>query len=755
MKVKTIFRGAVAGLMSMSLLLSGMPVMATDLDSSQQMETEGEAPAPAQQEQPQQPEAKDETPDPSKDQETPQQPEGGQETPQQPGTEGETPDPSKDQETPQQPGTEGETPDPNKDQETPQQPGAQDETPDPSKDQETPQQPETGDKTPDPAKDEDKGKDKDKKSEEDKKIDEGQKIDKDPEDKESPEKKEGEEEIQSEHEDEPQTFSLANLPMVNGSIAIDGDMSDWAEVAARSSGASNVDSWKVAFSPDKNMLYFCYTGSASTEWDYGFASNENSFKFTYADGQNGQDSALSVNAWNGGAIVKNAQWGDVAGAQAAAVNEAHGNNAGPYTVEFAVPVSFFHSLDFTLSFGGTTIGSGEIEQVNGNVIESETPPVYTGITIDGAYSDWAAVAKTDTSCPNDAHKGCISQVAAIFDGDWLYLYIKDGKDGNASGAGSHSNGKFAITSDLGYETDIQLSTAPAVNGVNGAQIAYVGDEWEVAIPKDQLPKYKESLSFGLYLGEPIVGGIVNMQPDNGNNLENLFNGIIYDGAYEDWEDYGHTTIEYATAGSQEAQVDAKGALYTSGEQIFGHVVTNMPQHLQEAGGEFTSAITIAFNQSDSDLKNHSWNQQLAFYPRLVTVDTNGNINWNPQLSGLPEGSYEFHIASTDAWGTSANVNNLNDMDQLYGKMIITVGMDGKDEMEFYLDLPMIAKKLGVGETDLKQISAQFGRIGQQWLYTAGTSTGPIVGVTLCIATVGLALWYKKKNIFEIIFTAGK
>jgi len=36
------------------------------------------------------------------------------------------------------------------------------------------------------------------------------------------------------------------------------------------------------------------------------------------------------------------------------------------------------------------------------------------------------VAKTDTSCPNDAHKGCISQVAAIFDGDWLYLYIKEG-----------------------------------------------------------------------------------------------------------------------------------------------------------------------------------------------------------------------------------------------------------------------------------------------------------------------------------------
>ena len=739
MKVKTIFRGAIAGLMSMSLLLSGMPVMATDLDSMQQIDAEGETPTPTQQEQP---EAGEETPDPAGEPETQQSgageetpdPAGEQETPQQPEGREETSDSAEEQETPQQPQAGEETPDPAGEQEKPQQPQAGEETPDPAGEQEKPQQPEAGEETPDPAKEQEKDKDKE---------------------KDSPEKKEGEEEIEAENENAPQVFSLANLPTVNGSIAIDGDMSDWAEVASRSSGASNVDSWKVAFAPDKNILYFCYTGSASTEWDYGFASNDNSFKVTYADGQQGADGALSVNAWNGGAIVKNAQWGDVAGAQAAVVNEAHGNNAGPYTVEFAVPVSFFHSLDFTLTFGGTSVGSGEIEQVNGNVVESETPPVYTGITIDGAYSDWAAVAKTDTSCPNDGHKGCISQVAAVFDGDWLYLYIKDGKDGNASGAGSHSNGKFAITSDLGYEADIQLSTAPAVSGVNGAQIAYVGDEWELAIPKDQLPKYKESLSFGLYLAEPIVNGIVNMQPDNGNNLENLFNGIIYDGAYEDWEDYGHSTIEYATPGSQEAQVDAKGALYSSGEQLFGHVVTNMPQHLQEAGGEFTSAITIAFNQSDSNLKKNSWNQQMVFYPRIVAVDTNGNINWNPQLSGLPEGSYEFHIASTDAWGTSANISNLNDMDQLYGKMIMTVGKDGKDEMEFYLEFPMIAKKLGVGETDLKQIAAQFGRIGQQWLYTAGTSTGPIVGVTLCIATVGLVLWYKKKNIFEIIFAAGK
>lgn len=121
------------------------------------------------------------------------------------------------------------------------------------------------------------------------------------------------------------------------------------------------------------------------------------------------------------------------------------------------------------------------------------------------------------------------------------------------------------------------------------------------------------------------------------------------------------------------------------------------------------------------------------------------VNWNPKLSGLSEGTYEYYIASADAWHTSTNIGNLNDMDQLYGKMMMTIGKDGKDEMEFYLELPMIAGKLGVDKTALKEISAQFGRIGQQWLYTAGTSTGPIAGVVICIVSVGAVLLYQKRK----------
>ncbi len=542
-------------------------------------------------------------------------------------------------------------------------------------------------------------------------------------------------------ENSPELFS--RHPAASGSISIEGSLSDWAGVTSRP--GAGVDAWKAAISPDGAMVYFCYEGTASTEWDYSFAGSSNCFQFTYADGASGTDSGISVNAWKDGAEVKDAYWGTISGAQAAVRNEAHGTNPGPYAVEIAVPISFFHSTDVTVTFGGTSIGFSEIEQVDGNPVAEDEPAVYAGIAIDGDFSDWKAVAKTDASCPNSAHPGCLSKVAAAFDGDWFYIYVKDGEGSNASGAGSHSNGKFAITSDLGYETDIQFLTAPAINGVDGVQVAYVGSEWEVAIPKDQLPKYRESLSFGLYLGEPILTGIVNLQPDSENNLENLFAGIIYDGQYEDWEDYGHSTIQYATAGSQEAQVDAKGALYSDGGTVYGHVVTTMPQHLQEAGGEFTSAVTLAFNQSPESLSNGAYDRNMAFYPRFVTVDAGGNINWDPQLGGLPEGTYEYYIASADAWHTSANINNLNEMDQMYGRMIMTVGKDGKDEMEFYLELPMVAKKLGVDETALREISAQFGRIGQQWVYTAGTSTGPVAGVAVCIIAVGAALWFQKRK----------
>lgn len=741
MKARTIFRGAMASLMSMSLLLSGMPVMAMDAGKEAQAQeqpagsvADKEASGQAEGEPGGQQEGTGNT---ENEKASPEGQEGlgsgnGSE-----GQEGAGSENGSQEGTDSGNGSEGQGAGSGS--------GSQEGT-DSKKDAE-------GKGNADSKKDAEGNKEADSKKDAESKADADSKKDAESKadaDKQKDAEGKGDADEQKDAEEaEGGIQSLAAVAaIVAGSISIDGSLSDWAKVAARPSNASNADSWKVAFSPDGNTVYFCFSGNASTEWDYNFTGNK--FEFTYADGASGEDSAISVAGWNGSYQAKNSWYGDISGASAAVVNEAHGNNAGPYKVEIAVPASFFHSADFTVTFGGTSVKAADIERLDGNAVADEVQPVYAGISIDGDYADWAAVAKADASCPNSAHPGCLSMVAAVYDGDWFYIYIKDGKGSNASGAGTHSNGKFAIVSDLGYETDIQLTAAPEIKGVNGAKVAYVGSEWEIAVPRDQLPKYEQSLSFNFYLGDVLVGNIMNLQPDSGNNLDNLFTDIFYDGAYEDWEDYGHSTIEYATPGSQESQIDAKGALYSNGEKIFGHVVTGMPQHLQEAGQEFTEAITIAFNQSQEKLASGAYDRKMAFYPRFVTVDASGNINWNPKLSGLPEGTYEYYIASTDAWHTSTNISNLNEMDRLYGRMTMTIAKDGKDEMEFYLDLPMIAKKLGVGETDLKQIAAQFGRIGQQWIFTAGTSTGPVAGVALCVAAVGAVFWCRKRKYGEFL-----
>jgi uncharacterized protein (TIGR04145 family) len=237
----------------------------------------------------------------------------------------------------------------------------------------------------------------------------------------------------------------------------------------------------------------------------------------------------------------------------------------------------------------------------------------------------------------------------------------------------------------------------------------------------------------------MITGVVNL---DGSANEDTFSGIVYDGLYGDWTYYPHTTLQYATAGTQEKVTDSKGALYVSGTKLYGHVVTSMPTHLQEAGGEFTSSISVCFNG------NRDWDQNSNFYPRMVAVDENGNINWDPQLSGLANGTYEFYLASSDAWHTSTNINALNAMDQMYGRITITVG-DTKNECEFYLDLEKIAEKLGCDASDFKVIEAQFGRLGQQWISTAGSSSGAWMGILICLLFTGCVLFYKKRRKGEV------
>ena len=531
------------------------------------------------------------------------------------------------------------------------------------------------------------------------------------------------------------TEILKNNAKVSGTdIVVDADATDWKNIKERKSASDKVSSWKAAIASDYSALYLYYEGMTSTEWDYNYAggSDDVLFKINYADGTQGQkNNIIKFVAWENMAVAKDGNYGDIANASAATVNEAHGNTAGPYMIEASIPMDFFASSDFTITFAGTSVALSDIEVLEGvDTGEEEPDPVYNGITIDGSFKDWDAVTKYDAGCPNEEHKYCIEKTAMVFDGD--YVYIKDGNAGSAFGAGSHSNGRYSIKTDLGNELVFQLTQDGGISGVENAECIHVGKQWEIAIPKADLPAYNNTLSFGLYLTDPFVTDVYNLDGSTGKDT-NI--DIAYDGLYGDWNNYPHTTIEYATAGTQQDRTDAKGALYCVGSTLYGHVVTTMPEHLAEAGGEFMNAVTILFN--------NNWSQ--VFYPRMETVAEDGSINWNTPKGGMADGTYEFYLFSTDAWHNSPSIYDANDMDKWYGKMIVTI-KDGKDECEFYLNLEKVAEKLNCDASDFKRIDAQFGRLGQQWITTAGASSGAWLGLILCVGvTAGVLVRQKKKS----------
>ena len=412
-----------------------------------------------------------------------------------------------------------------------------------------------------------------------------------------------------------------------------------------------------------------------------------------------------------------------------------------------------------------------------------------GISIDGDFSDWAGVAKYDI----DEGKGydTVNQLAAVWDSEYVYLYFHSNSWdwGAVTGAGGWNNGQYTLTSDLGRELLIQLSrdNNGSVAGVDGAMCAVnntnweEGHDWEVAVPVSALPENNGTFSFGTYLGQTVISGITNIDavagdttlpdssagdvtgdgfigtgviegtgesqvtPDNtiegGNKVDTFIqssSGMTYDGSYADWKGYAMTHIDYATGGTSAHVADGYGALFCDGSTLFGYGESSYEAHLNEAGGEFTQAITIRLN--------NNWGY--CFYPRFVAVAADGSINWNPQLSGLSQGNHEFYIFDANyCWGTATNINALDENNICYGKMIVTVGAS-MDQMEFFMDMTKLANRFGIDNDRIETVSAQYGRIGQQWIGTAGTSTLPIVSVAIIVSCAAGYFVGKKRKAKE-------
>lgn len=514
----------------------------------------------------------------------------------------------------------------------------------------------------------------------------------------------------------------------------------------------------------------------NNQWDFD-GIGKNAITIHYADPSVSADQAHSriQFTWDG-SEVKDGNYGNIEGASILSNEEE--KDTLTYTV--TIPASFFISDNFSVSFHGETkdvvipeadkTSSPEpTQQPEETPVPSETPletstptdtpseteqpatatpdetaepvsttdpaqqpvteapvqtpePVTSGkIVIDGSFSDW-----TDdkmSSLPEPDAENYVKSASMLIQDGKLYLYIQGDGNGSETNAGTHHNGKYSITTDNGRTLLLQLNRDGTVSGgTAGMEYQHSGSQWEISIPLSELPSYQKQISFGLYLMNPgITVTDESHEPSSPVPFE-------IDGSYGDWKDYPHHEIEYATGGTQASVVDSEGAIYydASSRKILGHTETNMPAHLNARGYDLTSGVSISLNEA-------KWTDK-TLNARMVTVDENGNINWNSQHQNLPDGTYEFYLFDTSAWGQSSNINALIPQDICYGRAMLTV-QNGREEIEWEVDAEKLAAKYNIQPSEIRTASAQFSRLGQQWITDGGASTG--IGGSISIACLSM------------------
>ncbi len=362
---------------------------------------------------------------------------------------------------------------------------------------------------------------------------------------------------------------------------------------------------------------------------------------------------------------------------------------------------------------------------------------YSGIAIDGIFDDWDSVSKipVDNSGLDDP---AIVDTAMVFDGDYVYIYISEtGPSGHVTWSGPNRNGRFVIVTDLGKTTNFQITgdnnTGFYVAGVDGAQLSFAEGRYEIAIPANQLAEYHNTISYGYYLGNLFVENVSNLNPDT--SQDKTFKGVTYDGMYGDWTYYPHELIQYSEAFS-----DCNGALYTDGETLHGHVYCASTQ-MHNLCPQLFFPITLRFNHMNGDGK--------VIELKPVEADANGNAvlydyMFRHNIYSTQEGTFEYYLWDNNA---SEDIKNVNDPNNpIYGRILVTVTATELNA-EYFIDMDKMAAHFGLDVTDMQLIEAYYVRLGDEWISTAGTSTGPVAGLILTgmIAVVGVAGYVGKRR----------
>lgn len=211
------------------------------------------------------------------------------------------------------------------------------------------------------------------------------------------------------------------------------------------------------------------------------------------------------------------------------------------------------------------------------------------------------------------------------------------------------------------------------------------------------------------------------------NALNVFaaSSIAIDGLYDDWSSVPRQEITYRGWNGSSVHV---GQIYTDGDYMYVHFKVSEFYSGAMPFGQFTMTINntpLEMHIYDSAGGYYSCNAQTepGEYSNLSVGVRGSTTNWNPKELGN-EVVYTVYNSPYSAGPDSNGA-----------------------EFEFKVPMSLVADAYGIHVEDMSVITITNSSLGSEGVSIAGTSSGPVIGVCIAVAMVGLGagLAYSKKK----------
>lgn len=390
------------------------------------------------------------------------------------------------------------------------------------------------------------------------------------------------------------------------------------------------------------------------------------------------------------------------------------------------------------------------------------------ISIDGSFSDWNGIA---VMALNNHY-----QASAVYDDVFLYLHVKEGEsnpwdslptlhinvDGTVKGI-VLNKGQATADGEI-LPLQVMNSWWIGINNASGVMMRENNrNEWEVRIPVRTAFTANECDRFA-YNTEPYEVGSISILWNLGSevvtqvavSIEDASSAetptpvpsitpmvtptpvpsvtptavptgapsqgktsFVIDGYYDDWEGIPKTKISY---GSHNREEYHEAALVTDGDYLYAYVRMCDLYHSQIPVNEYyltINGVTKAFN--------------------ILGCDSEGNVDYRLNVYRLPYGRY----------ATGLGVFYRDNKAKALGEAALTI-TEGfpNDTLEFRISLSVLEELYGLQKGTIANgsgIEFYNPNLGSEKVVMVGTSTGTVVGIALCVASVGAVLFYRKRR----------